>query len=64
TGLVYVSGNTTFGAGNTQIFGSLISKMGVTDLGGNVTIEYNLPSAPPGGLDPSGDPIIVSWQEQ
>jgi len=64
TGIVYVSGNTTFGGGDTQIFGSLISKEGVIDLGGNVTITYQGSTGPPGGIDDSGDPQIISWQEE
>ena len=64
TGIVYVSGNTAFSAGTTKITGSLISIEGVVDLGGNVTIDYDMPSAPPGGFATSGVPKIVSWQEQ
>jgi cytoskeletal protein CcmA (bactofilin family) len=64
-GIVYVSGTTTFGAGNTTLNGSLISKGGTaTDLNGNVTINYDAPLAPPGGIDDSGAPKIVSWSEE
>jgi len=63
TGIVYVSGNTSFGAGNINIIGSLISKEGITDLGGNVTIDYQGPSGPPGGVTDPPDPKIISWQE-
>jgi len=64
-GLVYVSGNTTFGSGNTTINGSLISKGGTeTNIAGNVTIDYQSLSGPPGGIDPSGTPEIINWNEE
>ena len=65
TGLVYVTGNTTFGHGNTTITGSLVSIGGTeTDIGGNVTIDYVALSGPPGGTDTTPDPKIISWGEE
>ena len=64
-GIVYVSGNTSFGHGNTTIIGSLISVEGAeTDISGSVTIDYRSPSGPPGGILISGNMEIVSWQEE
>lgn len=71
-GIVYVTGETSFGAGNNVIDGSLISAGGasVTDLTGNATINFdpvvtanwqNL-----AGLDTTTDtvPEVMSWEEE
>lgn len=64
-GLIYVTGKTNFGSGNTTINGSIISKGGTeTDIAGSVTINYNSLSGSPGGMNPPTDPKIISWSEQ
>lgn len=71
-GIVYVTGETSFGAGNNVIDGSLISAGGasVTDLTGNATINFdpvvtanwqNL-----AGLDTTSneEPEVILWEEE
>ncbi|MBI4114398.1 MAG: hypothetical protein HY445_00980 [Candidatus Niyogibacteria bacterium] len=71
-GVVYVKGNTTFGAGTNVINGSLISAgdVSVTAVTGNATINYdpNIASAFPNlaGLNTTSteDPKILGWTEE
>ena len=71
-GIVYVTGATSFGAGNNTINGSLISAGGtsVTDLTGNATINFD-PDVYAAwqdieGLDTTSteEPRILEWLEE
>lgn len=63
-GLIYVTGETTFGGGNVVINGSVLSVGGAeTEIGGSVTINYQKPTNPPSGLNPELKPKLVSWFE-
>jgi len=63
-GLVYVTGSTNFAGGNVEIYGSLISARGVSDIKGNPRIEYVALTGRPGGFTEVEDPRIVRWKEE
>lgn len=63
-GIIYVTGKTTFGAGNTVVNGTIISVGGTeTDIAGSVTINYQQSFAPPPGIPDSLEPKIINWSE-
>ncbi|MDP2676665.1 MAG: hypothetical protein Q8O83_03195 [bacterium] len=71
-GVVYVTGNTTFGSGNNVINGSLISAgaVSVTAITGNATINYDADATANwenlAGLNTvsTEEPRIIRWEEE
>lgn len=73
-GIVYVTGQTSFGGGNNTIDGSLISAGGTqidTTVAGNATITYNPAIAASwqelqgiAGTTSTEDPRIIEWREE